>query len=518
MSMHTQDIAAAPGVWTHVAPKGDGASTLIAGLLVTAVTLVMMALHSVLMHWFVVPVSLAGILIGRDAVRWFRGGFEVLDMRGLMGIVGLHFFWFSALLIPVIDMAPYPFAGVQKLDFRPWLGVMGILNVVGILMYQWIAGWLASKPYNKPVAVRRGVGGRMGMICAVAIVAGVGAQTYLLLRYGLHVKTAWGEERQFMDGQGVFVILRSSLPVTLMFAVTCIHLMAPQRKRSVMAVVIVMVLLTGLSLFLNGLTGNRGSTAMTGFWVAGIIHYCWRPFKRREVVVLAVLFVMFMFVYMFYKQYGTQGLKIFLNEGAQAAVDTGRERIDRNFGGMLVGDLSRSHLHAYAAMVFIDKPYPYDLWWGMTVPADVMTIIPRWLFPNEYNVGGYSGKHVAGTDMIRGPDSFDPTSMMGREPRMWGVAGNMMLNFGLYSAPFGYALLGLYVGWAQRVTRKWQATGDIRIFLAPLLTLIAMIILVMDPQVFTMYFLRYFALPIMIVWAGSAMIGRFPLYAQSRAG
>ena len=517
MSMHTQDLASPPGVWTRDAPQSDSTALVISGLFVFVVTLIMVGIYSELRHWFVLPVALCGTLIGKDAVRWFRGGFDVLDVRGLLGIVGLHFFWFSALLVPAIGMTPYPFAAVQKLDFRPWLGVMGVINFVSIILYQVVATWLANRRYNKPVAVRRGAGARLGLLCGVAILAGVMAQSYLLIRYGLHLKTAWGDQREFIEGAGILVVLRSSLPVTLMFSLTCVHLLGNKRGKSLFYVFGLLLVLTALSLFLNGLTGNRGSTAILGFWIAGIIHYCWRPFRRREIVVLGFCFVMFMFVYMFYKQYGTRGLDIFLNEGAQAAVDTGRERIDRNFGGMLVGDLSRSHLHAYGAMVFIDKPYPYELRWGGTIPADVMSIIPRWLFPNEYNIGGYAGKHVAGTELIRGPNSFDPTSLMGREPRMWGVGGNMMLNFGLYSVPIGYALLGLYVGWTQRIVSRWQATGDIRIFLAPMLTVIAMIILAMDPQVFTMYFLRYFALPIMIIWAGSTLLGRYPLYTESQA-
>jgi uncharacterized integral membrane protein len=111
--------------------------------------------------------------------------------------------------------------------------------------------------------------------------------------------------------------------------------------------------------------------------------------------------------------------------------------------------------------------------------------------------------------MIRGPNTFDAYTMMGREPRMWGIAGNMMLNFGIYSVPFGYLILGVFVGWSQRVVRKWRATSDIRLLFAPLLVMLALIILAMDPQVMTMYTLRYFMLPILIVFFGSNYIGKY---------
>jgi hypothetical protein len=331
----------------------------------------------------------------------------------------------------------------------------------------------------------------------------------LLATLGLEVKSHWGERRVFSSGFGIPIVFRSCVPILLMFLITCFSLSARHKTKSLFVLSAILLVLTGISLIFNGLTGNRGSTVFTAFWIVGVIHYFWRPIRRYEIIILVVCFLLFMFTYLFYKQYGVYGLKTFLNEGAQAAQATGRDRIERSFSGMLVGDMSRSHIHSYAAYVLIQEPYSYRLRYGATVPADIMSIVPRWLFPNQYNVGGYSGKHVAGTEMIRGPNTFDAYTMMGREPRMWGIAGNMMLNFGIYSVPFGYLILGVFVGWSQRVVRKWRATSDIRLLFAPLLVMLALIILAMDPQVMTMYTLRYFMLPILIVFFGSNYIGKY---------
>ena len=73
-------------------------------------------------HWFVVPVWLCRMLIGRDAVDWFRGRLDLLDPAGIIGVIGVHFFFLAPLLHVAWDswmlyVEPPP-------DWRPWLGGM----------------------------------------------------------------------------------------------------------------------------------------------------------------------------------------------------------------------------------------------------------------------------------------------------------------------------------------------------------------------------------------------------------
>ena len=434
-----------------------------------------------------------------------------LTFRGILGLLGLHFFWFSALLVPAIGTQPFPLSGVKTLDYRPWLGILGILNTLGIFLYQSISNWYINRPYRGPVKVRRASSTRMAWVLALAIIVGFIAQAYVLSVTGFHVKSKWADDNEFAQGLGIPTVLRASLPVILMFAFTCLHLRTNKiNRRTVLAAAGVLSLLTLFALVINGLTGNRGVTVFTAFWIACIIHYYWRPFRKREVVVLILCGLLFMFTYLFYKQYGVLGLKTFLTQGHQAAQATGRDRVDRSFESMLVGDLSRTHLQAYAVFVLYDKPYPYELRYGSTVFGDVQTVLPRWLYPNKYNIGGYSGKHEAGTDLIRGTGKFDPTTVMGREPRTWGLGGIAMLNFGIYSVPFAYAFFGLVVGWVQRTVNRWQTMGDIRLLFGPMMFLFIIVMLTMDTMVLTLFGLRYWVYPLIIVWLGSSALGRFP--------
>src|SRR4051812_21920177 len=85
-------------------------------------------------HWFVVPVYLCGVVAGADAVDWLRQRRGLLDPVGLVGLLGVHFFFLSPLLQVVWG---YSVAYVVPPDdWRPWLGWMGCINAVGLSLYR----------------------------------------------------------------------------------------------------------------------------------------------------------------------------------------------------------------------------------------------------------------------------------------------------------------------------------------------------------------------------------------------
>src|SRR5262250_3246815 len=84
-------------------------------------------------HWFVIPVWLGGVLIGRDAVDWLRGRVKLLDPAGVIGLIGLHFFFLAPLLqvawgASMLYVDPPP-------DWRPWLGGMAVSAVLQAWVY-----------------------------------------------------------------------------------------------------------------------------------------------------------------------------------------------------------------------------------------------------------------------------------------------------------------------------------------------------------------------------------------------
>src|SRR6185369_2098228 len=87
-------------------------------------------------HWFLVPVFICGVLIGSDAMGLVTGTRDIFDPVGMIGLPGLHFFFLAPLLhiywgywIDDVNGPP---------DWRVWLGLMALLNAVGLLFYRWV--------------------------------------------------------------------------------------------------------------------------------------------------------------------------------------------------------------------------------------------------------------------------------------------------------------------------------------------------------------------------------------------
>ena len=86
-------------------------------------------------HWFVIPIFICGVIIGIDAADWFSGRMGIFDPAGIIGLLGVHFFFLAPLLHVVWDVW-LPYVDPPH-DWRDWLGGMAIVNVVGLLMYRY---------------------------------------------------------------------------------------------------------------------------------------------------------------------------------------------------------------------------------------------------------------------------------------------------------------------------------------------------------------------------------------------
>src|ERR1700754_448930 len=85
------------------APDRDPTSTrasswLIGAVVVIVTTLLFLLFFPDLRHWFVAPVTLCGVLAAPDAVDWVRKRLDIFDPQGLLGLMGLHFFFLAPML------------------------------------------------------------------------------------------------------------------------------------------------------------------------------------------------------------------------------------------------------------------------------------------------------------------------------------------------------------------------------------------------------------------------------------
>src|SRR5438552_1320042 len=73
-------------------------TTSISWLFCGAVVLACLGFSSECVHWFVIPVFACGLIMYHDAVNWLRGMLDPFDPVGLLGVFGVHFFFFAPLL------------------------------------------------------------------------------------------------------------------------------------------------------------------------------------------------------------------------------------------------------------------------------------------------------------------------------------------------------------------------------------------------------------------------------------
>src|ERR1700722_4210642 len=132
-------------------------------------------------HWFIIPISICGILMGTDAVDWFRGRLDLYDPQGLIGTLGFHFFFLAPLLHVQWDFFMHEVSPPP--DWRDWLGYMGILNVIGILCYRLRRS--AFERRTKPVEEMWEINKRrFRMFLPICLLVSVAAQIWVYAKMG----------------------------------------------------------------------------------------------------------------------------------------------------------------------------------------------------------------------------------------------------------------------------------------------------------------------------------------------
>ena len=216
------------------------------------------------------------------------------------------------------------------------------------------------------------------------------------------------------------------------------------------------------------------------FSAVGVVHFWVRPLSRATVVAGAIVLVLFMYVYGFYKA-GVDGLQKALESSDSRAAVEGK--IHRPITSTLLDDLGRSDVQAYMLYRLNQRGCDYQYAFGRSYLGDVLTLIPGPLWRDRP-----ATKVKEGTEILHGAGSYrerplSPTyerdAYVGMSSRVYGLAGEAMLNFGPLSVPAAMAVFGLLVGRVRRWTLTWRR-HDARRMLLPWMITILFGILVND--------------------------------------
>jgi hypothetical protein len=434
-------------------------------------------------HWFLIPISICGVLIGIDAVDWVRGRIDIYDPVGIIGLIGVHFFYVAPLLhlhwdTWVIDSAPPP-------DWRTWFGYMGFLNVAGLVLYRLGRSAFAPK-INAPKSFWKIDKSRFRVVLPVFVLISTIAQAGVYAKFG-GIAAYMDSRLQDPDawvGMGWIFMISESAPILIAFFLV-VHLQ--QQRVSWHRAFLGLVLLFGVQMYFGGLRGSRSETVELFFWVVGCIHYMVRPVPRKLIFAGFAFLMVFLYFYAFYKAMGADATQ------ALTGSESDREYIARTkhktFRGLVLGDLARADIHAYILYRLVNDGEDFDYAKGRTYLGALAIWIPRFILPDRPDT-----KVKEGT-LIQTGSGWDPNYV---SSHVYGLAAEAMLNFGPIAAPLSYGVFGLLIGWLRRAIARLP-TGDARFLLAPLGAYMCLGILLGDSDNATFGLAKNGLLPFLVI-------------------
>ncbi|MGO8689427.1 MAG: hypothetical protein ACLQLG_07315 [Thermoguttaceae bacterium] len=482
---------------------GSGA---IACCVSTALVMAFVAASDRCLDWFLLPVWCCGVLIGTDAVDWIRGRVSLFDPIGILGLLGVHFFFLAPLLhvawgFWMVDAVPSP-------GWHYWLAGMALVNLLGLLAYRLGRRFAARGPgVESPDRIWTIDPGRFwpAVILALAVMALL--QVWVYARFGGiggMIAAATDPDRlkyQPLRGWGAVLMVSEGFPI---LAIMALAVFARRRAwlRSPGAVVLSLVGFLALAMFFGGLHGSRSNTVWTLFWAVGIIHFWVRPFNKKWLICGGVFVLMFMYLYGFFKSAGLEAFSQLTSPEARAAMET---KTGRSGPALLLGDLGRSDVQAYLLYRTWAAQSDYRLAWGRTYLGDVAIFVPRALWPARPPT-----KVREGTEAMDGVGSYRED--VWESSQVYGLAGEAMLNFGPLAVPVAFFGLGLLVARLRWLLIRLRPF-DSRLLLFPFLVNLTFIVLVGDLDNILYDTSKHLLMPLLLIGACSSRrcLGAEPL-------
>ncbi|MFI6759941.1 hypothetical protein ACIBF5_12470 [Micromonospora sp. NPDC050417] len=457
---------------------------------VSAVSLVLVALDARLQHWFVLPVTVCGVLIALDVVSWLRRRIDLFDPQALLGVLGLHFFYLAPILHVTLDH--WGLFVSPPTDWRDALGAMAIVNMVGLLVYRWLLSF--------PVRGRHSAWSgelnvsRFYLVGGLAVGAGVLAFGVEIVMFGglsgfLAVMT---QDREALSGMGWLLMLAESFPL-IAFALVLVRWREALARRRFL-VVWLLISLALVQFLVGGLRGSRSNTVWPMLLALILVHLLVFTISRKALLLCALIFVLFMYLYGLYKSAGIEVVDVARGDRSieELSSETGRD-----LPKVLLNDLARADMQA--VLLERKRQGEGDLGYGVTYLGAVTLLVPGWLLPERPTT-----KLVIGTEVLLGPGSYDRDRGQWAT-RIYGIAGEAMLNFGVAGAVLSFVPLALLVRWSRRFYRRARDQPDlVPKLLAPALGVATVLVLSSDLDNIVVFLLgRFVPLAVVVLLAFS---------------
>lgn len=450
-----------------------------------------------IVHWYVIPVYISGIIIGIDMINWFRGKMDTFDPIGYLGIFGYHFFFIAPLLyVYWNNEMKYV---IPPDDWRVWLGGMAIINLIGLVIYR-LTRKTFIKRFEKIEYSRKWMLNKRKLffISVPLLFIMLALQLYVYMQFGgiSGYISSYTERTGEFSGLGFIFMIAESFPIILLILFIAFF-QDSKINKSVIIIVLIFIAFLALKIFFGGLRGSRSNTLWGIIWGAGIIHFFLREISRKTIILGSIFMFAFIFVYGIYKGTGEGVLSAFESKESYEDIveDSGR-----GISTVLLGDLSRSGVQAFILYRLAESPDEYTLAMGRSYIGDLSILIPKRIYPSRPPT-----KVKEGTDIIHGDGAFERYDYV--SSRIYGLTGEFMLNFGYYFASITFVILAILIAFVHSLCYNLPS-NDSRYLLYPFLVIVCFLLLVQDLDNLVFGVVKNLAIPFIVVYLSSEKVKR----------
>jgi hypothetical protein len=464
-----------------------------ASLLNIAVACGFWALDHRFLHWFVLPTTVCGVVCLSSLLGAMKQEQLFTDPVLLASVLGYHHTYLAPMLLVYWDYRIIALP-IQPDDFRPWLGRLACINLVGIgifiYVFSRVVNRAAGTKFERVWKIDRR---RLVLSGFLMVVASVAMQIYVYADFGgisgyvdkyLYDHDAW-------TNKGALLVIAESAPLMAVLILGCLRQkrlrLGPVRPTSWSLLIFCGLAFLTLEAVFGGLRGSRSNIVVNCFFAAGIVHQVFRPLSKRVIIFLGIAAVVFSYYYIFFKDFGY--------EGVTAAVSLeGRESLLRQSGrsteNVLIADFSRSDVQAFIVQE-LEGGQDVELANGRTYLGALSLLIPRIIWPDRPPT-----KLRWTTELESGPGSYGTVFP---STRVYGQLGEAMVNFGYLGVPISFALMGFVLGKVSVLSRELWIT-DARRMLLPGMVLGSVCLAIQDSDNVLYFIVQYLAIPWTIVW------------------
>lgn len=454
--------------------------------IILSIDLLFILLSPQAVHWFLIPITLCGFLITPYAIRWFLGNYDLFDPRGVLGILGFYHFYLSPLLWVLLDAEMLHVTNPS--DWRVWFGVMGLVNIAGLIAYK-IGLLLTRKKKHKRMSFYKLDKKMFFRLSFFIIVIALSVFITFLIMHGgisgiisnlLRIDALSAKSPQ---GWGLFFVFMPVIPL-MIFYLLIVNLTS-KKDVSNIKLFLIFILFIALVFFLSPRVylGSRNALVYPLFIALAATHLNIKKISKKYIILGMVFLVFILFLFSFYKAFGSTLFEMTDHLSTSQIMDVG-ETYGKTIQTLILSDLTRADIQAFLAYRLVNSG-DYHLQFGKTYFQQLpYMVIPRQLWPEKPE---HHLKSKATTDLMHGAGSYDRGIDANK---LLGIAGEAMLNFHFFGVPLVYLILGLLVGCFSKYSNSLRI-NDSRRFIAPIFTLILIINIFVDMDNILNFFILY---------------------------